>query len=289
MKKLLLILLLIPSVLFSAQLNIPSTGMGDVANGVMSTSSFGLEVAKGNIAGHYSVNKFGSSSLIQTTPSDVWDGVLQTWLAPTAARVHHIASSLTTDTLLGVGARTIRIWGLPDWDTKEVSEVIEMDGQNDVPTNPYVIIHRMKVLTTGSSTTPALGLIEATTVGEPVTQTVTAQIIAIKGQTQMAIYGVPSTQKFYMYGFQAGVAQASPGQTPKAGIIIESSVDIENNPTVFAFKHTASVQGTGSTSLYIPFDPPKIFEGPCIIKMVMVGDTENTLVDASFNGVLVDN
>ena len=59
MKKLLLILLLIPSVLFSAQLHVPSTGTGDVSNGVMSTSSFMVEVAKGNVPGHSVVNKFG--------------------------------------------------------------------------------------------------------------------------------------------------------------------------------------------------------------------------------------
>jgi hypothetical protein len=288
MKKLLLILLLIPSVLFSAQLNSPSTGMGDVSNGVMSTSNFNLEVSKGNVEGHYSVGKFGSSSYIQVTPTDVWDRDQQTWLAPTDARVHQIASSTDNDTATtGTGAWTIRIWGLPDWDTKEVSEDIVLNGTTDVPTDPYVIIHRMKVLTTASVITPAHGLIEATADGDG---TVTAQIVAIKGQTQMAIMGVPSTQTFYMYNFGASIAHSSPGPTiDQAGIIMLSSIDVKNNPTVFAFKHTAAIQDNGLTSMDRLFNPPKIFKGPTIIKLSMVAGAENSFCDASFDGILVDN
>jgi hypothetical protein len=36
------------------------------------------------------------------------------------------------------------------------------------------------------------------------------------------------------------------------------------------------------------FSPPKIFEGPCIIKLAMVALAEDSLCNASFDGVLVD-
>jgi hypothetical protein len=185
------------------------------------------------------------------------------------------------------------VFGLEDWDTAETSEDVIMDGTatggNSVDTvNSYVIIHRMKVLTTGSTGPFSnVGTISAIANSDGTT---TAQIAPIKGQTQMAIYGVPSTQKFYMYNFACSIAHSSPGPTiDAAGVIIFQSTDIENNPTVFTFKHTAAVQDNGSTSLDSLFPIPKEFEGPCIIKIAMVALAENSFCDASFDGVLVDN
>jgi hypothetical protein len=260
------------------------------------TTDFLLEVAKGNIPGHYAVNKYGSSSNIDTTPTDVWDHATQNiWLAPTAARIHEIVSTSDADSdtggaiAQGAGARTIRIWGLQDWDTAETSEDVIMDGTDGTDTvNSYVIIHRLKVLTTGSTGPFAnVGIISAVAA---VDGTTTAQIFTAKGQTQMAILGVPSTQQFFMYDFHASIAKDSPGVTPKAGIIIFSTVDVENNPQTYLFKHTATRQGDGTTSGTTPFIVPKDgFQGPCIIKLAMVADTNNSLGDASFDGVLVDN
>jgi hypothetical protein len=263
------------------------------------TTDFSLEVAKGNVLGHKSVNKFGSSSFIQVTPTDVWDKDQTTWLAPTSAQTHQIISTSDADSdtggtvAQGAGARTIQVYGLQDWDSKETSEIVTMDGTatggNAINTaNSYVIIHRMIVLTTGSTGPFSnVGTISAIANSDGTT---TAQIAPIKGQTQMAIYGVPSTQKAYMYNFAASIAHNSPGPTiDAAGIIILQSTDIVNNPTVFTFKHTASIQDNGLTSLDSVFPLPKVFEGPCIIKIAMVALAEDSLCDASFDIVVVDN
>jgi hypothetical protein len=253
-----------------------------------SAFDFLLEVAKGRIPSHYAVNKFGSSSFVQTSPTDIWDKDLTPWLVPTAPRVHTIASTSADDTAGGAGARTIEIFGLADWDSVETSEIVTMNTGTPPTTSAYVIIHRMVVLTTGSTGPFSnVGTISATAA---VDGTVTAQIAPIKGQTQMAIFGVPSTQKFYMYNFACSIAHASPGPTiDAAGVIIFQSVDIENSPTVFAFKHTAAVQDNGLTSLDSMFIVPKVFVGPCVIKISMVALAEDSLCDASFDGVLVDN
>jgi hypothetical protein len=92
-----------------------------------------------------------------------------------------------------------------------------------------------------------------------------------------------------MYNFGASIAKDSPGLTPQAGVIIFASTDIVNNPTVYTFKHTATIQGDGLTSMDRVFIPPKLFEGPAIIKLSMVADTNDSLGDASFDGILVDN
>jgi hypothetical protein len=270
--------------------------------GQLLIGNFPLEVSKENVAGHYTVNKFGSSSFIQETLTDVWDrDIDHTWLAPTDARIHQIESTSDEDAYgdgdnpEGDGARSIRVYGLQTWDAIETFEDVHLDGIDD-DTNPvytvesYVIIHRMKVLTTGSTGPFAqAGLIEATAAAPD--NTVTAQIAFPKGQTQMAIYGVPSSQIFYMNHFKASIAHTSlaPTVADSSGVVILQSTDIVNNKTAYMFKHTAAVQDNGSTSISVPFDPPKIFEGPCIIKMAMVASKEDAFCDASFDGILVDN
>ena len=262
-------------------------GLSDV--NVLTNVDFRLEVALGNVPGNFAVNKFGSSSNIDTTPTDIWDHATQNiWLPPTQARVHTISSTSADDTAGGAGARTIRIWGLTDWDTAETFEDVTLNTGSPPTTRAYVIIHRMRVLTTGSTGPFSnVGIISAVAA---VDGTTTAQIFTIKGQTQMAILGVPSTQRFFMYGLHGSIAKDSPGLTPKAGAIVLTTVDVENNPFAYIFKHTWTLQGDGLTSSTVPFVPPKNeFDGPCIIKIAMVADTNDSLGDASFDGILVDN
>ena len=64
--------------------------------------------------------------------------------------------------VLGVGARTIRIYGLKTWDLAETSEVMYLQGVFPQNTdNSYVIIHRMEVLTKGATSVNS-GAIKAT-------------------------------------------------------------------------------------------------------------------------------
>lgn len=249
---------------------------------------FFLELGKGNITGHRSENKFGLvSNADANVLTDVWDAPAQpVWLAPTASRVHNIVSSSGNDTLLGSGARTVQIWGLQTWDSKESTEIIEMAGATPVPTvNSYVIIHRMEVISTGSAIfTPNLGTITATAVTDA---TITARVGIGKGQTMMAIYGIPSSQVAYMTAWSASLARSSP-QGAEAGVIIRKSTDIENNPQTFTFKHTGAIKTDGTTSYPHPFKPYKRFDGPCIIKMSFTAKDNDTHGDASFDLILVD-
>lgn len=257
-------------------------------------TDFMLEVAKGNVPGHGHVNKFGNTSNADDgVITDVWDAPAQpVWLAPTAARVHEILSTSDEDSdtggaiAQGTGARTIRIYGLKTWGTAESTEDVIMDGTDGTDTaNSYVIIHRMKVLTFGSAG-PNVGTITAVAA---VDGTVTARINPIRGQTFMAIYGIPSTQIGYMTSFSASIAKDTPGTTGEAGVILFQSTNVESDTTVFTFKHTSAVNELGGPTVQQLFSPPKVFEGPCIVKMAVVAGDDNTLADASFDIVIVDN
>jgi len=73
-------------------------------------ADYAFEVARGNVTGVSSVQKFGRNQSIGSgTQEDIWDGGA-TWVAPTVARTHTVASTSGSDAAGGVGARTIQVW-----------------------------------------------------------------------------------------------------------------------------------------------------------------------------------
>jgi len=259
----------------------------------MSGYDFGLEVARGNVSGMSKVNKFGRApSGVQTTLTDIWDRADSTptqsvWVAPTTARVHAIVSTSTSDDgdPAGVGARTIQVYGLTSWSTAETSEVITLDGTTPVNTsNSYVIIHRMKVLTKGA-TNVNVGVITATAATDG---TVTAQINAGEGQTQMAIYGIPSTKTAYMRSFY-GTVNKSSGTLATINFCIKVNPEPDAEPINFLTKNTRGVQSTGTSSGIFEFEPPFTISGPAIIKVSAEASSNDIEASAGFDLYLEDN
>jgi len=254
---------------------------------------FPLQVARGLVSGITSVNKFGAAtSGIQTTATDIWSRAdatptQQIWLAPTAARIHAIVSTSADDDgdPAGTGARTIRIYGLKTWDLAETSEDIILNGITPVNTvNSYVIIHRMKVLTCGASG-PNVGTISATAATDT---TVTAVIMPGDGQTEMAIYGVPSIQSFYLTRWGAGIAKAS-GVQADANFEIRVNESPNVNTTCFLRKNDLSVQSTGSNNIEKHFYNPIKYAGPCIIKVQATASASDVDGKSAFDGYLINN
>ncbi len=248
-----------------------------------------LRLVDGRIAGYRTVNKFGRANNVDGVPTDIWDRAnvvddQDIWIAPTQARIHDIVSDSASDdgSPAGVGARTLRIFGLTDWDTAEVSEDITLNGTTNVPTvNSYIIIHRMRVLTKGA-TSVNVGKITATAQTDG---TITAEIFAGQGQTQMAIYGVPSTQAAYVVSFWAGINKATAGDVD---VFLLENPEPGNELLNFLNKHTFGVSSTGSSYVRHPFDPFFKVPGPAIIKMQGRGTPINMDVSAGFDLIVKD-
>ena len=134
-----------------------------------------------------------------------------------------------------------------------------MNGTSNVATsNSYVIIHRMKVLTKGENG-PNVGVITATAVTD---SSVTAQINAGEGQTQMAIYGVPSTQVAYITQFYASINKAVASAAGNIALLMNPEPDSEL--TKFLVKHTKGINTSGTSALPHRYKPYNRFAGPCI-------------------------
>lgn len=251
---------------------------------------FGVEASLDNIPGYSTVNKFGEATDCDNgVETDAWDGAngsLSTdiWVPPTTARIHDIASSSGNDTAAGTGARTIQIWGLTSWDSDEVSEVATMDGTNNVETeNAYVIIHRIKALTWGTGGLNA-GNITATAQTDG---TITAAILTGNNQTQMCIYGIPSTQNLRMTKAGCEVVKSGGAAITLEGeilVMLDPETNVSDN-TAWTNKENFSAY-KGVPSWEHEYNPPKKFNGPCIVKMRVVTDTNNSTATAFFDAVL---
>ena len=254
--------------------------------------NYALSAARGDVLGVKTLNKFGRAvSGVQSTTTDIWDRAdatptQQIWLAPTAARIHTIASTDAQDTTGGTGVNTVIISYLPDWDTKETTETVTGDLNAGIPMlNAAVMIHRMKTVPQATTADNNVGIITATAATDG---TVTAQILALEGQTQMAIYGIPSTQTLYLDDIHGSINKSS-----GSAATINFKLVVNPNPNVqtvsFLIKNTRGVQSTGTSSEAWNFTPPYKIAGPAIIKMQGIASTSDVEGSAGFDGYIVDN
>ena len=146
---------------------------------------FNLEIARGLVPGHSTVNIYGYQPAVAQTYYPVWENV-SAYTYPVAATKMNLAGS-NGDTA------SIQINGL-DANYSMISETLVLNGTTPVPTiKSYLRINSMFV-TAGSATNPA-GVV---TLKDLTNTTIYAQINAGVGRTQMAIYTVPAGYTFYL-------------------------------------------------------------------------------------------
>ncbi len=151
------------------------------------TEPFDLQVARGQIQGHSTVNIYGFQVSVTTTNIPVWE-VAGAYAYPASATVMHLASSVNTGPDLS--GTTIIIRGL-DANYDEISETVALTGTTvAVTTKSFLRINSMAV-TAGAPT----GTITLKNTANSVTY---AQINPSIGRAQMAIYTVPAGYTFYL-------------------------------------------------------------------------------------------
>lgn len=228
------------------------------------TEPFNLQVARGQIAYHESVFKFGFNPDIDDSLETVWsEGGLYSYLS--AATVLKVSSSSANDTSAGTGARTVEISGL-DGDYNEISETVTLNGQTAVnTTQSFLRVFRMIVKTAGTGAQNA-GVIYAGT--GTVTSGVPANkygaIAAGDNQTLMALWTVPANYTAYL--LQTDVTVATTQNNKYATVHLVARPDGE----VFQVKDKFV---KAQSSHHQQYDIPLKFEAKTDIEVRAIGDS----------------
>lgn len=165
------------------------------------TEPFELQVARGQVAFHKSVFKFGFNPDIDNSLETVWaQGGLYSYLS--SATTLYISSSSTADDAAGTGARTATVSGL-DANYDEVSVTVDLDGQNGVQlgsASNWIRVFRVTVDTAGSGGQNA-GVIYVGDEASPssgVPSNKYATVAVGDNQTLMALWTVPTGYTAYL-------------------------------------------------------------------------------------------
>lgn len=143
---------------------------------------FDLQVARGQITGHSTVNIYGYQSNISTTFIPVWE--------LTTAYTYPVAAAIMKVTGTDADTAKVLVSGL-DANYNMISETVTLNGTNAVnTTNSYFRINSMQV----TSGNPAATVMLTNQAGN-VTY---AQIATGVGRTQAAIYTVPAGYTYYL-------------------------------------------------------------------------------------------
>ena len=244
------------------------------------TTDLMLEIAKGNVTGHSSINKFGENNDVAgDTYEDIWDGG-GNYPYPTTATITHISQA--TDQVGTDGGATIEVQGL-DTNWALVVQTADLDGTDtttEVALGTALIrVFRMKVLE---------NIILAADVSAVASggATTYATILAGNNQTLMALYTVPAGKSAYMTKYYASFTKSA--VRDPAGVGIRLWAADRANSYEFQLKHSIGIQ-VGSTALEHSFAPYQKFTEKTDIRINAIPLTNAGNISAGFDLILVDN
>ena len=177
--------------------------------GYYGTREWLIEVAKGNVAGHSLIHKFGRNPAIGTSFEPLTSsGVYQ---MPSSAQSLEIVSDNANDTSAGTGARTVTIEGL-DGNGAYQTETVSMNGTTAVSlSNDFLRVYRMYVATGGRYANQTQGSNIGTITLQRISDaTVWAEINTNGGgyglgQSLIGFYSVPSGKTAYLLSINYSV------------------------------------------------------------------------------------
>lgn len=146
---------------------------------------FDLQVARGQVDGHSTVNIYGYQPTVGTTFIPVWENTTA-YTYPVSATLMYLSGSngdTAQITIVGLDANYVLI-----------SEVVTLNGTAPVATTKQFLRVNSMFVSVGSSTNPA-GAVYLKNSGGTVTY---AQINAGVGRSQAAIYTVPAGHTYFL-------------------------------------------------------------------------------------------
>jgi len=252
----------------------------------INSAPYFINVNQGGLPGTVPFSKFGRNSDIDTgsAPEDIWHGGSDYTGFPNETETLEIFSANSNDTLLGTGARTVRISNLLDENYNQMPDVIvDMNGTTPVSlgVQTYHRCSRMSVETAGSGNENAgdITLRHTTT-----TANIFAVMPATYNQTQIFAYTVPAAKTLYVPNFSMTMTRAN-GAAGSANVTVRLR-DSDSN----VWRAVRNVEITDSQSYtfiglaYFVATEKQDIKG----RIESVSDN-NTIVTGEADGFLVDN
>lgn len=253
------------------------------------TKEFLLEVAKGNIAGHSLVNKFGFNDAVGATLQPVADGAI--YQTPVAATSLEILSSDANDTSAGSGARTVIVEGL-DANFAEQSETVTMSGVTPVAlSNTFTRVFRMRVATSGTYATQSAGSHAGTITLRTASAGATWATIGLSassfpiGQTEIGVYTIPAAKTGYMLSKHVSIES---NKAPNVLWFRRENADVVAAP-YDAMRLFERHVGAAPEVLYQPPAPAIVLPAKTDIGAMAYVSTGSAAVAVEFQILLVDD
>ena len=160
--------------------------------------SFFIEATKGNIIGQETGNKFGQNLVVGTSFEDI-QSQGGTLIFLQSAELITISSSDAADTLLGINATSVKLFGL-DNNFIEITEIINLSGTTNVnTTQEFIRVNKMVVDEVGNYTASNAGTITGTSA---LSNTVQIEIPLGEGTSKTTHFTVPAGQNLIITAFR---------------------------------------------------------------------------------------
>tara|TARA_R110001632_G_scaffold189540_1_gene310081 strand:+ start:137 stop:907 length:771 start_codon:yes stop_codon:yes gene_type:complete len=241
---------------------------------------FHVEVSKGLVPKHSTINKFGYNLDIDTgtDPETVWSaGGLYTF--PTSADTLKIVSNDVDDNGTGTtGALTIKVQGL-DANYDVIEEDFTLNGQTAVTGDKeFLRVYRAFVTSAGSSEHNE-GVITINNSDDSITL---AEIPVERSQTQMAVYTVPRGHKAYITNISAAIVKSGANRHASIGVYIRKN-------GVKKLIQQLAIETSGSTTFNKTYTMPLALEEKTDVYMnCLEVSSSSTAIFANFGLLLVD-
>jgi len=160
--------------------------------------------ASGAVEGVSTVHKFGKNPVLSNSEAAIWSAGGQYNFLDQAQPVFVISGGNAADASAGAGARTVTVLGLgADWGSAEETLTLNGGTQSSVTTTQFTRVFRAFVAQAGTYGGVNTGAIS---IAGTVASGVVGHILAAAGQSQLAIYTVPSGHTGYLTRIDVNVA-----------------------------------------------------------------------------------
>jgi len=243
----------------------------------------GLAVAKGEIAGGYTVNKFGENedADIAGMPEDIVStGFIWDTFSSGAQTVSIVSGSGNDDKDSGSGARSIFIEGLDTNDLK-ISETILLEGATPVVSNKlYKLLYRA-IIPTAGATGWNEGIITIT--GSTDTGQTMVKMAIGNNQTQMCVFAVEAEKSAYITAIRLGILRET------ASAVVEVDLLKKNVGGIWQLKGDYSIINSIPMSV-IYFNPPMKMDALSLFKLQIAScSKDDTIISGAMDIIVLPN